>query len=98
MVQLAILGVLTGAVLGLRFRVGSLIAATAVLEISIGGLSLLAGQSGTTTLLTMIASAAALQAGYLMGTLTRFTVAAARSSGRVTATASMRTTHQLRAD
>lgn len=96
MVQLAILSLLTGAVLGLRFKVGSLIAATALIEISIGGLSVIAGQSGATTLLNVVVSASALQAGYLMGTFTRFVIAGARSSARVPAAA--RAPRQLRAD
>lgn len=97
MIQLAILSLLTGAVLGLRSRVNSLIGATVVIECSVGGLSLIAGQSIATTLLTIVTSASALQAGYLIGTVTRFVIAGARSSARTPATVPTRAAH-FRAD
>jgi hypothetical protein len=80
MVQLAITNLLFGAVFGLRFRVLVLLPLTFASGLTAVIFALIVRQSLPECLETFVACALSLQGGYLFGSLTRFTLAAARSA------------------
>ena len=78
MILVALACLLTGAVLGLRFRVYVLVLAMAVAAVAIGVPALT--EHGTLTAAWRVgAGLGLLQAGYLAGIFTRFVILAARS-------------------
>jgi hypothetical protein len=80
MIQLAISSFLVGAVFGLRFKVMVVMPLTVIGGLAIGLVSLLTGHTDSVVLL-ILAFAGALQAGYMFGSFTRFTMAAMRVRG-----------------
>jgi hypothetical protein len=87
MIQLAIGGLLLGAAFGLRFKVVVLVPLTILGGVIVGFAALLMGQSA----LVVVASfGLALQGGYLMGSLWRITMAAARAARSVPARGSFK--------
>jgi uncharacterized membrane protein AbrB (regulator of aidB expression) len=80
MVQFAITNLLFGAVFGLRFRVLVLLPLTIASGLTTVAFALFARQSLPECLEIFVACALALHAGYLFGSMTRFTLAAARSA------------------
>ena len=80
MIQLAISSFLVGAVFGLRFKVMVVMPLIVVGALAIGLVTLLTGHADSVVLL-ILAFAGALHAGYLFGSLTRFTMAAMRVPG-----------------
>jgi len=91
MIQLAIFGVLVGAVLGLRFRVLVILPASIVGGILIAAVLLAMGHSALSALSGVVAFALSLQLGYLFGSLSRLTVAAARGARSVSSEVSTKT-------
>ena len=79
MIHLAILSFLIGAVFGLRFKVMVVMPLVVIGGLMIGVVTLISGQAEN-TLLAILAFAGALQAGYMFGSFTRFTLAAMRVS------------------
>jgi hypothetical protein len=77
MIQLAISSFLVGAVFGLRFKVMVLMPLMLTGGLAIAMVALLIGREGS-ALLLILAFAGALQAGYMFGSFTRFTLAAGR--------------------
>lgn len=80
MIQLAISSFLVGAVFGLRFRVMVVMPLIVIGALAIGVVTLLTSHADS-ALLLIVAFASALQAGYMFGSLTRFTMAAIRVPG-----------------
>jgi hypothetical protein len=78
MAQLAICGLLFGAVFGLRFKVLILVPVTLVSAVVITAVTVAEQQSAAQALLAMLVAALTLQAGYVFGSISRFTMAAAR--------------------
>jgi hypothetical protein len=89
MIHLAVFCALVGAVFGLRFKVMVLVPLTAIGGVAtvIGGLAL--GLPASTIAVSIIALAFALQGGYLLGSLTRMTMAALRAPRTATARTSI---------
>jgi hypothetical protein len=87
MIQLAIGGILLGAVFGLRCKVIVLLPLTILGGVIIGLAALLIGQSALVAVATF---GLALQAGYLLGSLSRITMAAARAVRNVPARGSFK--------
>lgn len=83
MTIIAILSILTGAVLGMRLRVFILVPATGLALTAIAGCGLARGDALSSVALAMAFAAAGLQLGYLGGSTARFFVAAARLPGGV---------------
>jgi hypothetical protein len=79
MAMLVIFSILTGAVLGLRFKVLILVPVIVLSFVAIGGIGAALGMSGRAIAVAFVVAATALQAGYLIGTVIRFTIAAARA-------------------
>src|SRR5215471_10079077 len=73
---------LLGAVLGLRFRFPILVPALLLAVAPIATMDALVGASGLTPITLATMSIVVLQIGYLAGTFSRFTLAAARKPGR----------------
>ncbi|MDB5653459.1 MAG: hypothetical protein JWQ94_1072 [Tardiphaga sp.] len=92
MIQLAIFSFLVGAVFGLRFKVIAVLPLMLIGGFAISVASWLQGQTLAAGLVTFLAFAAAMQAGYLFGSLTRFTVVAVRAARAQPARLSPRTT------
>jgi len=82
MIQLAIANLLFGAVFGLRFRVLVLLPLTFASGLMAVIFALITLQSLPECLKTFVTCTLALHSGYLLGSLTRFTLAAARSTRR----------------
>lgn len=78
MLMVALLSSLTGAVLGLRFRVYALLPAFALASVMIG-VSALADDGVMTAVWRTGTALIMLQAGYVAGIATRYVVAAART-------------------
>jgi len=91
MIQLAIASFLVGAVFGLRFRVMVVIPLVLIGGLAIALATLLTGQADKTAFL-ILAFAGALQAGYMFGSFTRFTLAAARANGEEPARSPVKST------
>jgi hypothetical protein len=90
MIQLVIGGLLLGAVLGLRLKVIVLLPVT-IMGAAITSLAaLLMGQSGTVVISSVASFGLALQGGYLLGSWSRFTIAAARAARSVPARGSFK--------
>jgi len=79
-VQLAICGLLVGAVFGLRFKVLVLLPVTIVGAVWVGLGSLVWGLPAVTSLIAVTVFSLALQGGYLFGSALRFTLAASRQA------------------
>ena len=84
MLTVALLSSLTGAVLGLRFRVYALVPAFALACVVIGVTALVEGD-GSAAVWRAGAALLMLQVGYVLGIATRFTMAGARSTSRLSA-------------
>jgi hypothetical protein len=82
MVQIAICHLLVGAVFGLRFRVLVLLPVTVASSLITTAIGLAMGHSLFTIVSHVAICSIALNAGYLFGSLSRFTVAATRT-GRI---------------
>lgn len=93
MIQLALFSLLVGAVFGLRFKVNVLLPLTVVGGALVGAGSLLAAPSTITVLSNVAVYALALQAGYVLGSVSRFTVAAARTARPAEAPGRAKVTH-----
>jgi len=76
-----ILAALTGAVLGMRFRVLVLIPAIGLCIVLVAAFGAVRGMGLAHTATMVIASEAALQLSYLVGALLRFAIAGTRLSG-----------------
>jgi hypothetical protein len=77
-----ILGVLVGAVLGMRLRAFILIPTTAFAFIAIAGIGAVRGDIPSSIAIAMVLAAISLQLGYLAGSATRFVLVASRVSRR----------------
>jgi len=85
MLMVGLLGMLAGAVLGMRFRVFILFPAMALACAVIAALGLFGNDGVWTAALAMTVAAAALQMGYFAGMITRTILAAARATAPRTA-------------
>jgi hypothetical protein len=86
MTILAMTAMLVGAVLGMRFKVLILAPAFLIGSVTILGTGLAQNNSLWSILLGMVLVMAALQMGYLAGTVIRFVIAGARVRKRLPAT------------
>ena len=93
MFQIAIGLLLVGAVFGLRFRVLVLLPLTLASSVMTAVIGLVMDQSALAIGTHIAIYALAMQAGYLFGSLARFTIAAARAGRRVPAASSVETAY-----
>jgi hypothetical protein len=82
MLNLFLLSTLVGAVLGMRFRVTILIPVLCVALAAIAGIGVARGESPSLIATAIVLAAISLQLGYLVGSTTRFVMAASRTSRR----------------
>ena len=83
MMNLFLVSTLVGAVLGMRMRVLILFPAIGVFFVAIAGLGLIRGDDLWPITFAMALAAISLQLGYLVGSATRFAIAAARVTHRI---------------
>jgi hypothetical protein len=82
MLNLFLLSALVGAVLGMRLRVLILIPVTGFAFVAIAGIGVARGEAPSLISIAMAFVAISLQVGYLVGSTTRFVMAASRISRR----------------
>ena len=98
MIQLAISSFLVGAVFGLRFKVIAVLPLTVVGGFATVAVSLLLGHEAAAVVLSLLAFAVALQAGYLFGSFTRFTLAALRTGRALPVRHPLKSGHRIQAE
>ena len=98
MIQLAISSFLIGAVFGLRFKVMVVLPLTAIGGFATVVVSLLLGHTTAAVVLSLLAFAAALQAGYLFGSFARFTLAALRTGRDLPVRLPLKSGRRIRAE
>jgi hypothetical protein len=79
MIQFALISFLVGAVFGLRFKVMVLLPLSVVGGTAAGVIALVVTQSVASAAVGLVIYVLTLQAGYLLGSMSRFTIAAARA-------------------
>ncbi len=82
MMNLFILSILVGAVLGMRLRVAILIPVMGLAFVAIAGIGAARGEVPSVIAIAMVFAAVSLQLGYLVGSATRYVLASARISRR----------------